>query len=288
MAKFLTTSGNSYYIEQIVLNAEGSFTIVTPYLSLSQTLLDRLRDADKQGIKMSLIYGKDELNEKNKNSLKDLDNLEVFFCRNLHAKCYHNERLLVISSMNLYEFSEKNNREMGILIEKNVDNEIYNDTLKEISSIKNASLKQKSFPTKNEKSETSNSLIFELESEYNELWNFHLPAVCKILSRKYPQQSIILKDNIKIQNFPKKGIATEISGRIDFKFDNRYDFDQIKDLNKNMLSILLPKVRFYWNKPSLMVYLEPKFKEEITKVGIERKANRFVEILTTIIERINV
>src|SRR5688572_16163991 len=145
MAKFLTTAGNSYFIEQVILNAEKSLTIVTPYLKLSATLLDRLKDADRAGIRMSLIYGKNELSETEKKAIKDLANLEIFFCSNLHAKCYHNESSMIISSMNLHEFSEKNNREMGLLIEKAADGEIYRDTIKEIESIKNASKKQKAF-----------------------------------------------------------------------------------------------------------------------------------------------
>ena len=45
--------------------------------------------------------------------------------RTLHAKCYFNEQNLVISSMNLYDFSEVNNWEMSILIDKDNDSEIY-------------------------------------------------------------------------------------------------------------------------------------------------------------------
>lgn len=41
--------------------------------------------------------------------------------------------------MNLYEFSERNNREMGLLIERASDIDIYEETLREIESIKNAS-----------------------------------------------------------------------------------------------------------------------------------------------------
>ena len=39
---------------------------------------------------------------------------------------YLNESKLIITSMNLYEYSE-NNREMGVLIEKSVDNKVFKD-----------------------------------------------------------------------------------------------------------------------------------------------------------------
>ncbi len=41
--------------------------------------------------------------------------------------------------MNLYEFSERNNREMRILFEIEKDYQIFKDTIKEIDSIKNSS-----------------------------------------------------------------------------------------------------------------------------------------------------
>lgn len=37
--------------------------------------------------------------------------------------------------MNIYEFSEKNNREMGILVEKDKDFELYSSAIKEVYSI---------------------------------------------------------------------------------------------------------------------------------------------------------
>src|SRR5690606_21592046 len=53
------------------------------------------------------------------------------------AKCYLNERKMVITSMNLYEFSQINNREMGILIDKGnpADIEVYEEAWKDIESI---------------------------------------------------------------------------------------------------------------------------------------------------------
>ena len=55
--------------------------------------------------------------------------------KNLHAKCYLNEQSAVIGSMNMYEFSEKNNREMGVLVTKEDDPEVFKDAWKETKSI---------------------------------------------------------------------------------------------------------------------------------------------------------
>jgi phosphatidylserine/phosphatidylglycerophosphate/cardiolipin synthase-like enzyme len=44
---------------------------------------------------------------------------------NLHAKCYISENEAIISSLNLYEYSQVNNDEMGILVKSN--HEMYKD-----------------------------------------------------------------------------------------------------------------------------------------------------------------
>ena len=249
MAKFLTTVGNSFYIEQIILNAEKSLTLVTPYLNLSQNLIDRLADADKENIIITIIYGKSDLNIKEKNKIESLKNLELFFCKNLHAKCYHNEKSLIITSMNLYEFSERNNREMGILIEKNSDLKIFEETLKEIESIKNSSSKEKSIKKASEHSTESNLETLKINPNFNEEWNFHLPSLMKILKEKYPNHKIKFNDSIRINDFPKKGINLNIDGRIDFEFLDKDYYQSIRYSSKrNSIGISLPDIG---NEPKL-------------------------------------
>ena len=121
MAKFLTTSAIAYHIENIVREANKHLILVTPYLKLTKNLFERLKDASNKGIKVILIYGKEELKKEQKNWLHELKNLELHFSENLHAKIYLNEKELIIGSMNLYDYSEKNNREAGVLFERKID-----------------------------------------------------------------------------------------------------------------------------------------------------------------------
>jgi hypothetical protein len=67
--------------------------------------------------------------------LSKIKNLKLFYFQNLHAKCYFNDKEMVITSMNMYEFSEKNNREMGIYVTMQNDLEIVENALAETSSI---------------------------------------------------------------------------------------------------------------------------------------------------------
>lgn len=141
MAEFLTTNGISHSIENIILDAKSKIILVSPYLQISKTLFERLKDADGRGVSIKIIFGKDELKPNEKTLLKNLKNIELFFFKNLHAKCYFNEIKMVITSMNMYEFSEKNNREMGVLIDRASDKDLFEKAMNETSSILKSSEK---------------------------------------------------------------------------------------------------------------------------------------------------
>ncbi|WP_024545491.1 phospholipase D family protein [Picosynechococcus sp. NKBG15041c] len=135
MAKFLTTSGTSHHIEQIIIGAKKTVVFLTPYLFLSRTLLERLQDADRQGIKIIIVYRQNKLRPVEVEVLNNFKSLDIFYSPNLHAKCYFNAKEMIITSMNMYEFSEKNNREMGILINRQEDKELYINAYQEAKSI---------------------------------------------------------------------------------------------------------------------------------------------------------
>lgn len=135
MAQFLTTQGTSYYLEQIIMKAAHRLILVSPYLKISETFMERLQEAARRNVEITVIYGKDELKPGEMQKLGDLDNLSLHFHKNLHAKCFLNEDMMIITSMNVHEFSEKTNREMGVLVRKDEDNNIYNEALAEVQSI---------------------------------------------------------------------------------------------------------------------------------------------------------
>lgn len=80
MAEFLTTNGTSYHIENIIIGAEKKLVLVSPYLQISKTFYERLKDASKKNVKIKIIFGKDELKPNEKNSLAELKNLELLYC----------------------------------------------------------------------------------------------------------------------------------------------------------------------------------------------------------------
>ena len=137
MADFLTTQGTSYHLENIIINATKWLVLISPYLDISENFLMRLQEVDKRKVKIYIIYGKDDLKPEEKMKLQKLENLSLRYCKNLHAKCFLNENSMIITSMNMYEFSEKTNIEMGVLIHKDIDSDqqIYEKAMSEVKYI---------------------------------------------------------------------------------------------------------------------------------------------------------
>ena len=118
MAKYLRTSGISAGVEELIREAKERLYIISPYLKLSDNVKELLNDKEREKVEVRVIFGKQELNPTEMAFLQNLKYVRLFFSKNLHAKCYLNEKTMIITSMNLYEFSQQNNREMGILIER--------------------------------------------------------------------------------------------------------------------------------------------------------------------------
>lgn len=135
MAQFLTTSGTSHHLEEIIKNAAGKLVLASPYLQISEKLIERLQDAGKRRVRITIIYGKDELKPEERQKLDSVPNLSLHYYENLHAKCFYNDKQLLITSMNMFEFSEKKNREMGVLVGRDEDSQIYSEAVAEVESI---------------------------------------------------------------------------------------------------------------------------------------------------------
>ncbi len=58
-----------------------------------------------------------------------MENVYVGHINNLHAKYYSNEEMGITTSMNLYEYSQVNNYELGVVFYENRDRVLYDDAL---------------------------------------------------------------------------------------------------------------------------------------------------------------
>lgn len=135
MAKFLNTSATNYFLEELIKNAKDRLILISPFLRLNDKIKELLEDKNRLKIDVRIVYGKSELQPEEINWLKGLDYIRTSFCKNLHAKCYLNEELCIITSLNLYEFSQVNNNEMGVLIRRSEDMELYKDAYEEAQRV---------------------------------------------------------------------------------------------------------------------------------------------------------
>jgi len=135
LAKFLNTSATNYFLEELIKDAKDRLILISPYLKINDRVKELLADKNRLKIDVRMVYGKSELQPAEISWLREQTYIRTSFCKNLHAKCYLNEELCIITSLNLYEFSQVNNNEMGILIRRSEDSELYRDAYEEASRI---------------------------------------------------------------------------------------------------------------------------------------------------------
>jgi phosphatidylserine/phosphatidylglycerophosphate/cardiolipin synthase-like enzyme len=132
MAQFLDTTAVSHELTQLIKKADEKLYLLSPYLQIAPPLKDLIKERDSRKIDIRFVYGKvDKLNQEDMSFLQELTSVKISFCENMHAKCYLNENTAIVTSMNLYQYSQQNNREMGIKIEKDKDPDLFKETLAE-------------------------------------------------------------------------------------------------------------------------------------------------------------
>ena len=141
MAKFINTRKAVSEIEDLIKNAGERLILISPYLKLSKDFKELLTYRNSKDKITTVVFGKQELNPDEMKFLQELRFVILKYNEDLHAKCYVNDDKMVITSLNLYEFSMANNKEMGVLIDKNdpADSQLFEDAFKEVDYINQTS-----------------------------------------------------------------------------------------------------------------------------------------------------
>lgn len=132
MAKFLNTTGVSYHLEELIKNTKDRLILISPYLQFHKRVKDHLEFLNGQKKDIRIIYKENKLQLEESNWLESQIGIRTSLCNSLHAKCYINEKEAIVTSMNLYSFSQQNNDEMGIHVTKENDSELYKDIHEEV------------------------------------------------------------------------------------------------------------------------------------------------------------
>ncbi|MDQ6622409.1 MAG: DNA repair protein [Verrucomicrobiota bacterium] len=133
MAKFLNSSATAFHLEQLIKYARERLVLVTPFLKFSGRAKELL--AEKTGLDVRVVYGKNDLQPDEINWLRGLAPVRTHFARSLSAKCYLNEEQCIVTSLDLFDFGQVSNHEMGVLISRAEDAELYQEVCDEAERI---------------------------------------------------------------------------------------------------------------------------------------------------------
>ena len=139
--EFLSDQNLNTRINEIIKEADKFLMLVTPFIRLSPPLRKELKLLQGTNVELYVIFGKNEGNISKSLPFEDLEvfkdfkNVRIAYTDTLHAKFYANQDYMILTSMNLLEYSQVMNSECGIRIKPtsymtDSDNTIWNDTLK--------------------------------------------------------------------------------------------------------------------------------------------------------------
>jgi hypothetical protein len=137
MAKFLNARKAVIEIEDLMKEAGEILTLISPYLKLSKDFMELLNYRNSKEKVTTVIFGKTDLNPTEMMFLQDLRFVILKYNEDVHANCYVNDDKIIMTSLNLYDFSMMNNKEMGVLVYKNdeADEELFEDAITEVDFI---------------------------------------------------------------------------------------------------------------------------------------------------------
>ena len=122
--QFLTSNQLNHEIEQLFETAETQLILISPFISLHERYASVLKaKIQNDKLAITIVFGKNEKDPSRSMKRSDVEffkqfpNVEVKYEPRLHAKYYANEETAIITSMNLYRYSQDHNIEAGIKLE---------------------------------------------------------------------------------------------------------------------------------------------------------------------------
>lgn len=122
-AQFITGNELNHELSKLFESAERRLVLISPYISLHERYASELRrKLNDDKLEISVVFGKNEENPSKSMRKEDLQffmefpNIEIRYEPRLHAKYYASDGVALITSMNLYRYSQDHNIEGGVLI----------------------------------------------------------------------------------------------------------------------------------------------------------------------------
>lgn len=157
--KILNTDGLTSAISDMIKNEKNCLLLITPFIDLEPRQIEDMKSSNS---KIRIVIRKEwrenkkeEYREKIKRLKEELPKIDFIETDNLHAKVYLSSNKIIITSMNLYSYSQQNNFELGVIFDYDKNSKICEDVVKEI----------KTFLINNKRN--------EIEKLFNELYPNH-------------------------------------------------------------------------------------------------------------------
>jgi len=245
MSTFLTGKELKDRVYDIIWDAEGILLIVSPFIKLD-SYFKKLFDKHKnnQELHLILVFGKNSkdinksLNKTDFDYFKEFPNISIIYVPHLHAKYYGNEKKGVITSINLYDYSFKNNIEFGVFEEQNqlsrfrrsADNEAWNKCMdiadeNEVVFIKRPVYEAKKMIVTLSKNYIKSDILFDSTEQF-----YGLSKNRKLSGKRLPDfpEEVISEHNTtgkrpereEIKEQPASGFCIRTGARI--KFDPKH------------------------------------------------------------------
>ena len=135
MARYLSTSAITDQLEGLIKGATRRVVLISPYLRLNDRVKSLIAERGRSGAEVDVVFGKEDLQLQEEAWLRSQPHVRISFLKNLHAKCYFNESHAIVGSMNLHQYSQQNNVEMGVLISKVEDKVAFADLTKDAEAL---------------------------------------------------------------------------------------------------------------------------------------------------------
>ena len=231
MAKFLYGDELNSELGKIFENAQEKLILISPFIKLQHRYLSILESKkEKPELKIIIVFGKNEddlsksMKQDDLNFFKQFPNIEIRYEKRLHAKYYANEESAILTSMNLYNYSQENNIEAGILTStKSVLESIASD-IKKVTGIDTFERQAAVyFDRVIEQSELLFKKVPKFESKWGGLQKVYTESVIETnklsdsLNDKIKSESFIKKDNyVKPEPSKQMGFCIRTGVQIPF------------------------------------------------------------------------
>jgi phosphatidylserine/phosphatidylglycerophosphate/cardiolipin synthase-like enzyme len=213
--ELLNTTELNLEIENMFRKERHFILILSPYLDLTDKLQTILSMSHAEVI---ILYRETKKENKKVDDFKAILPSVKFYCiQNFHAKAYITSGTLIITSLNLYEHSQINNFELGIILKDISYNKMIGKLLEELQ------------------------ILFAMNKlEVKILDNLKLPSINDLFNE------ILVKSDKKEKDYPD----TELLKQFSIKMIDRYSFEQKdrwgKDKNILQRSAIVNRSMYEW------------------------------------------